>query len=326
MQRRKFITLLGGTAAWPLAARAQQAAVPVIGFLNDSSPDAFPDRMRAYSQGLLQAGFNEGRNVAIEYRWADGQYDRLPALAADLVRRNVNVIAALGGPTIALAAKASTTAIPIVFQVGVDPVRSGLVASLNHPGGNVTGVTSLNVDVGPKRLELLHELVPAATIVALFVNPANPINAERDATEAQKAALTLVFNSMFCRSVTSAISQISLAHWSNLEQVHSYWGQMPSSPAEANSLLRWRSTTCSLQSVRFAGSPWLAVWRVTAAISQSRGAWPASIPPGFSRARSRGSPGNTIHESRAGNQPQNREGARHCSVSAIAGRADEVIE
>ena len=191
MQRRKFITLLGGTAAWPLAARAQQPVVPVIGFLNNSSPDSFPDRMRAYSQGLDQAGFNEGRNVAIEYRWAGGQYDRLPALAADLVRRNVNVIAAIGGPTIALAAKASTTTIPIVFQVGVDPVRSGLVASLNHPGGNVTGLTSLNVDVGPKRLELLHELVPAATIVALFVNSANPINAERDATEAQKSALTL---------------------------------------------------------------------------------------------------------------------------------------
>jgi ABC-type uncharacterized transport system substrate-binding protein len=173
--RRKFLATLGGAAAaWPLAARAQQRAMPVIGYLGPESPAVFASRVRAFLQGLGETGYAEGRNVVIEFRWAEGQHNRLPALAADLAGRQVAVIVAPGGAPGALAAKSATTTIPIVFEMGADPIAIGLVGNLNRPGGNLTGVSSLNVQVTPKRLEILHQVVPAAAEIAVLVNPTSP--------------------------------------------------------------------------------------------------------------------------------------------------------
>jgi putative tryptophan/tyrosine transport system substrate-binding protein len=189
MKRREFISLLGGAAAaWPVVARSQQPAMPVIGVLNPTSPEANVGRLGAFRQGLKEAGYVEGENVAIDYRWAQGQNDRLPALAAELARRRVAVIAAAAATSVVLAAKAATTTIPIVFAVGEDPVRLGLVASLARPGGNLTGINFFNAELIAKRVELLRELVPTATRVAVLVNPTDANNTRTTLKDVEAAA------------------------------------------------------------------------------------------------------------------------------------------
>jgi len=213
MKRRKFLSVLsGGAVAWPFATHAQQA-LPVIGFLNPMSPETSGDRVRSFRQGLKEAGYVEGENVAVEYRWAEYQLDRLPALAADLVGRRVAVIAALGAHPPILAAKAATATIPIVFIAGDDPVRSGLVASLARPGGNLTGVNILSLELVAKRLELLRELVPAATRVAVLVNPGNPDNVEVTLRGVAQAARTMglqtdVFNAASSGEIDTAFATL----------------------------------------------------------------------------------------------------------------------
>jgi putative ABC transport system substrate-binding protein len=191
VNRRELITLLGGAAAaWPLAVRAQRPSIPVIGFLGSTSPDLYADRLHVFRQGLNETGYVEGRNVAIEFRWAEGHYDRLSDMVADLVRRQVTVIVAAGTTSGVLAAKAATATIPIVFSTGGDPVQLGLVASLNRPGGNLTGMTLWNMELVPKRLELLHEFVPTAANIALLTNPTS-VSTEAETKYVQAASRTL---------------------------------------------------------------------------------------------------------------------------------------
>src|SRR5262245_50538002 len=205
-RRRDVLTLMGGAAAWTLAARAQQPAMPVIGFLHDSWPEPRANLLAAFRQGLSEAGFVDGRNVMIEYRWAQDQFDRLPGLAADLVRRQVAVIVAVGGPGPALAAKAVTDAIPIVFQAAADPIKLGLVRSINRPGDNATGVTYFTLELGPKRLGLLRELMPGGADVVVLVNPQSPV-ADSGLKDMQAAA-------------DAVGQQLSVLHASNNQEIN----------------------------------------------------------------------------------------------------------
>jgi len=220
MDRRHVISMLGGAAvALPFAARAQQP-MPVIGFLGVESHDRQTARFRGFHQGLSESGYAEGRNVTIEYRWSGGRLDQLPVMAADLIRRQVDAIAALAGVPAATAAKAATTTIPVVFQAGGDLVELGLVASLSRPGGNLTGVSSLNAELGPKRLEVLHELLPAATVIALLVNPSNLVT-EPQVREMQTAARAFgvqvhVLNATTERDLEAAFARVAELHASAL--------------------------------------------------------------------------------------------------------------
>jgi ABC-type uncharacterized transport system substrate-binding protein len=212
LRRRELITLLGGAASWPLAARAQQSAMPVIGLLDPRSPDAMADRLRAFRQGLKEAGYVEGENVTIIYRFAEDQNDRLSELAAELVRRQVTVIAA-SATTAAPAAKAATTTIPIAFIAAEDPVRLGLVASLARPGGNLTGINFFSSELAAKRLDLLHELLPRAARIAVFVNPANATNTASILRDVEAAARAIglqvqVLNASTSRQINAALENV----------------------------------------------------------------------------------------------------------------------
>jgi len=215
MKRRNFITVLGGAAAaWPLCARAQQPATPVIGFLNSTSPEAIADRLRGFHRGLKESGYVDGENVTIAYRFAENQNDRLPALAAKLVQRRVNLIVAGTAPTATLAAKAATTTIPIVFLVSDDPVKLGFVGSLARPGSNLTGVNFFNAELNAKRLELLRQLVPGAARIALLVNPANVTTTESSVRDLEAAAGVMglqirILNASSSREIDAAFAAIS---------------------------------------------------------------------------------------------------------------------
>jgi len=217
MRRREFVTLLVSAAAgWPLTARAQQQAKPVVGFLNSASADLYAKFASAFRRGLNEMGFVEGQNVVVEYRWADGHYERLPELAADLALRQVAVIAATSTPA-ALAAKKATTTIPIVFTTASDPVDLGLVASLARPGGNMTGTTQLNMEVAPKRLELLHQLLPKATDIAHLVNPTNPIVAEAQTRDVQAAARAFGLHVHILQASTEADFERAIVNLTQLQ-------------------------------------------------------------------------------------------------------------
>ena len=238
-RRREFIALLGGAVAWPLGVRAQQGAMPVIGFLNSGSPAERAPFVAAFRQGLKETSFVEGQTVAIEYRFAEGRYDRLPALASDLVRRQVAVITATGNTVSPLAAKGATTTIPIVFVAGSDPVKDGLVASFNHPGGNITGVTIISSLLVSKQFELLHELVPRAGVIGILLNPSNP-KVSFELSDLQSAAQTVGVQLAVLRASTETGIE---AAFTTLIQQHA--GALLIEPdaffwTDANSSLDWQ--------------------------------------------------------------------------------------
>jgi len=285
--RRELLAALGGAAAtWPLAARAQQPGMPAVGFLNAgiASAEGYRPMMAAFRQGLQESGYVDGQNVTIEYRWAEGQTDRLPEMAADLVHRKVTVIVATTAPA-ALAATAATTTIPIVFETAGDPIRLGLVVSLNRPGGNVTGVTSLGLEVTPKRLELLHELVPTAIVIALLINRANPALAEPVLRASQAAAQTLGLN---LHILNASIESDFDAVFANVLQLRAGGLVIGADPVftsrqEQLAALSLRHAVPTVYQNR--ASSRLAVWQAIARVPTLT-VWRASTPPAFSKAKS----------------------------------------
>ena len=287
MKRREFITLLGGAAtAWPRAARAQQPVMPVIGFVNGASVDAYTHFVHAFHRGLGEAGYTEGQNVTMEYRWADGQYHRLPDLVADLVRRQVAVIAATSTPA-ALAARTVSTTIPIVFTTAGDPVRLGLVISLSRPGGNVTGATQLNMEVAPKRLELLHELVPRATHFAYLVNPSNPLFAQNGAPNLRATAEALGLTLHTLNASSDRELELALASAAQLRVGGLVIGTgdafFNSRGGQLGELTVRHKVPAIYHGRDFIAAGGLASYGGSVTDSYR---WPASIPAAFSRAKS----------------------------------------
>ena len=321
MRRREFILALGGAAAttstlWPLSARAQQPAMPVIGFLNGGSPNGYAPMVGAFREGLKETGYVEGQNVAIEYRWAEGKYDRLPAMAADLVHRKVAVIAA--NTPANLVAKAATSTIPVVFTTGGDPVQLGLVASLSRPGGNVTGVTQLTEEVAPKRVELAHELVPAATIIALLVNPAKP-SAEAVIKTSRAAALTLGLQLNVLHASTDAELDDAFATFSQTQAGALVIG----SDAFFNGHLELLAAlaTRHLVPAIYEYHPFVAA----GGLASYGGSITEVLPPGWCLCRPHPQgreagrpPGPTVRQGRTSYQPQDRQGARHYGAAVGA--------
>ena len=259
MRRRDFIKIVSASAAaWPLAARAQQPTMPVIGFLGTGSPQSDAFRVAAVRQGLIEAGYVEGRNVAFEYRWAEDHYERLPALAAELVRREVAVIASIGGITSAVAAKSATATIPIVFEIGGDPIKLGLVASLSRPGGNITGVSFLVGTLAAKQFEVLHETVPKAVLIGFLVNP-TIADAETQTKNALAGRRRSVKNYWSCRPARTASWRRPLSRWSNSVQVHSLSAVILSSAAGPTSSLNWQHIKKYRRSIFF-----VSLWRPAA--------------------------------------------------------------
>ena len=287
MRRREAITLLGGAAAgWPLAARAQQPALPVLGFLNAASPKSYAPQLSAFLKGLGEAGYTDGQNVTIEYRWADGRDDQLPRLAADLVQHKVTVIAA-STTAASLAAKAATTTIPVVFETGADPIRLGLVPSLSRPGGNVTGVTQSNQEVTPKRLQLLHELVPTASIMALLVNPASPYQARTQSSGTLLAAQTL---GLELHILNASVEADFDAVFTNVAQLRAAGLVIAADPffigqsAQLAALALRHAVPTIFETREFAAAGGLMSY---GAPSGRHTVWLAPIPAGFSKARNR---------------------------------------
>ena len=258
--RREFITLLGGaTASWPLAARAQQATVPVIGYLSARSPEDTTHLVEAFRRGLKETGFIDGQNVTVEYRWALGQYDRLPAMAAEFARRPVSVIVATGGEPAALAAKTATSTVPIVFSIGGDPIKQGLAASFNRPGGNSTGFTLLTNQLEPKRLGLLRQLVPQATTIGFLLNPSYPPS-EGQLKDAEEAARAMSQQIHILRADTDNEIEAPSKRLRNSELLRSLWPLPRSSTPAAPNWWRWPRAMQCRRCTTFANSLRLAAW------------------------------------------------------------------